>query len=231
MEWFANGYLAVNGEAFDMGRTVTCALADFETDGRLTARTSTVGFCGNGSLMRLAPVPIFAAGRRGLDAWALGYASSKTTHSHPLCCECCGLYAVLVCWTIGRKEGEGKAELLRVLQGLSARVTDARLVALCDGSFVKKTRDDIRSSGFVLDTLEAALWAFFNTDSFEAGAVLAVNLAHDADTVGAVYGTLAGAYYGFSEIPTRWLDALQGRRMLDGVWADLYAVATCAGSS
>ena len=75
-----------------------------------------------------------------------------------------------------------------------------------------------------MDTLEAALWAFFRTDDFESGAVLAVNLGHDADTVGAVYGTIAGAFYGFDAIPSRWLAALQGQRYLDGVWADVLEV-------
>jgi ADP-ribosyl-[dinitrogen reductase] hydrolase len=224
MEWFSNGYLAVNGVAFDMGRTITCALADYETDGCLVAHTTTAGFCGNGSLMRLAPVPIFVAGR-GLDyddAWRYGYESSKTTHAHPLCCESCGLYSVLI---VGALRGESKPALRRRLAGLASKVTDARLVALCSGDFVGKPRDEICSSGFVLYTLEAALWAFFNTETFFDGAVLAVNLAHDADTVGAVYGTLAGAYYGYSEIPTKWISALQGRHMLDGVWDDLFASA------
>jgi ADP-ribosyl-[dinitrogen reductase] hydrolase len=224
MEWFSNGYLAVNGVAFDMGRTVTCALADFETHGYLVAHTTTAGFCGNGSLMRLAPVPIFVSSGADYErAWRSGYESSKTTHSHPLCCESCGLYSVLI---VGALHGKSKHELLEMLTGLASKVTDARLVALCDGGFIRKTRDQIRSHGFVLDTLEAALWSFFNTDSFESGAILAVNLAHDADTVGAVYGTLAGAFYGYSEIPTRWLSALQGQRLLDGVWTDLFAVAT-----
>ena len=64
------------------------------------------------------------------------------------------------------------------------------------GSYKQKTRDEISSSGYVVDTLEAGLWSFYNTDNFDDGVILAVNLANDADTVGAVYGQLAGAYYG-----------------------------------
>ena len=73
----------------------------------------------------------------------------------------------------------------------------------------------ISSSGYVLDTLEAALWCFFSTPSFEAGAIKVVNLGDDADTVGAVYGGIAGAYYGFDSIPERWLEALQHKSMIE----------------
>ena len=104
----------------------------------------------------------------------------------------------------------------------------ADIGGICRGNFLRKSRDEIRSTGYVLDTLEAALWAFFRTENFEAGAVLAVNLAGDADTVGAVYGTLAGAYYGKSGIPTRWFTALQGRQLFDGVFADGAALAAAA---
>jgi ADP-ribosyl-[dinitrogen reductase] hydrolase len=69
-------------------------------------------------------------------------------------------------------------------------------------------RDDVRSSGYVIDSLEAALWAFYHGSSFEESLVLAVNLGEDTDTVGAICGQLAGAYYGVDAIPTRWLEKL-----------------------
>ena len=83
------------------------------------------------------------------------------------------------------------------------RVID--VIAGCSGGFggnyLRKSRDEISSAGYVVDTLEAALWAFAHADDFATGALLAVNLGNDADTVGAVYGQLAGAYFGFTGIP------------------------------
>jgi ADP-ribosylglycohydrolase len=80
-----------------------------------------------------------------------------------------------------------------------------------------KERHEIRSSGYVIDTLEAALWAFYNSTTFQEGAVLAVNLANDADTVGAVYGQIAGTYYGEQAIPAAWLKQLAWRHEIAGL--------------
>lgn len=83
--------------------------------------------------------------------------------------------------------------------------------------FVQTPVTDIQSSGYVLYTLEAALWAFFSTSTFQEGALKAVNLGDDADTVGAVYGGLSGAWYGIDAIPSEWIEGLQAKGMLDGV--------------
>jgi ADP-ribosylglycohydrolase len=83
--------------------------------------------------------------------------------------------------------------------------------------WVAKDEKEIKSSGYVVDTLEAALWAFLGTETFQAGALRAVNLGDDADTVGAVYGGLAGAYYGIEGTPTEWMDALAAKEMVEEV--------------
>lgn len=90
---------------------------------------------------------------------------------------------------------------------------DVAAVAL--GSCRVKKRDEIRSTGFVIDTLEVALWAIWNSDSFDEALIKAVNLAGDADTVGAVTGQLAGAIYGAAKIPSGWLDVLAYRGTLE----------------
>ena len=76
------------------------------------------------------------------------------------------------------------------------------------GSFKEKQPPAIKGTGYVVNSLEAALWAFYNTDNFKDGCVMAVNLGDDADTTGAVYGQIAGAYYGFSNIPENWVSKL-----------------------
>lgn len=84
-----------------------------------------------------------------------------------------------------------------------------KIYDIAKGSFKHKTREQIKSSGYVVDTLEAALWAFYNTDTFYDGLVLAINLGDDSDTVGAVYGQIAGAYYGEFNIPYYFLRHLK----------------------
>ena len=83
-----------------------------------------------------------------------------------------------------------------------------RVAEILGGSWRKKSRIEIKSSGYVIDTLEAALWAVGQSNSFEEALILAVNLADDADTVGAVTGQLAGAIWGAKDIPARWMKHL-----------------------
>ena len=81
----------------------------------------------------------------------------------------------------------------------------SEIAAIADGSFKRRNPPEIKGSGYVVESLEAALWAFFRSNTFEEGALLAVNLGDDADTTGAVYGQLAGAYYGLSAIRPDWV--------------------------
>ena len=82
---------------------------------------------------------------------------------------------------------------------------------IADGTYKNKEAQDIRASGYVVHTLEAALWAFAHSNDFREGALLAVNLGEDADTTGAVYGQLAGAYYGVEGIPAAWRERIARR--------------------
>jgi hypothetical protein len=110
---------------------------------------------------------------------------------------------------VGALRGEGKQRLLSPGYCPAPGFWERRplcpeIAAIAAGSFARKEPPEIRGTGYVVDCLEAALWAFHEGSSFEQGALLAVNLGDDADTTGAVYGQLAGAYYGVSGIPQRW---------------------------
>jgi ADP-ribosyl-[dinitrogen reductase] hydrolase len=121
---------------------------------------------------------------------------------------------------IGALQGEPKARLLAPryapVAGLWEREPlSPRIDAVAAGSFKRKRPPQLRGTGYVVDALEAALWAFWTTDSFESGALAAVNLGDDADTTGAIFGQLAGAYYGVQGIPERWrLRVALGERIL-----------------
>jgi ADP-ribosyl-[dinitrogen reductase] hydrolase len=98
------------------------------------------------------------------------------------------------------------------------------IAAIAAGEWRDKQRDQIRSSGYIVDTLEAALWCVARTQTFEEALVLAVNLGHDSDTVGAVTGQLAGATYGLSAIPERWLAPLAWRERIEAMASRLLTV-------
>ncbi len=217
VRWYRDGYLSSTGRCFDIGNQTRAALEEFEATGE-PYRESVGGMsAGNGSLMRLAPVAMAfcddpeAAGRFSAD-------SSRTTHPAVECVEACGVYGRLIAAAI---EGASRTELYVLAADLAEQVTNPGLATILRGSYRVKERDEISSSGYVLHSLEAALWALARTDDFLEGALLAVNLGDDADTVGAIYGQLAGALYGRSGIPENWRGRLHDVGMIEDLAAGI----------
>jgi ADP-ribosyl-[dinitrogen reductase] hydrolase len=151
---------------------------------------------GNGSLMRLAPVAIRywndAEKRRGIAA-----RQSATTHGAAEAVDACIAYADLIAEAIA---GEPRNKLLRPRQNASS----GKIRPIIAGSWRRKNRKEISSSGYVAHSLEAALWAIGRTGSFRGAVLSAANLGGDSDTTAAIAGQLAGAIYGYSGIPEEW---------------------------
>ena len=168
---------------------------------------------GNGSIMRLAPVPLFFANDTSA-AIKLAAESSRTTHGAVEAVDACRLLAALI---VGLLTGKGKEEILSADYPGSVEGLDdlcPHILAIAQGCYQGKSQDEIKGSGYVVQSLEAALWAFWNSEDFEYGALLAVNLGDDADTTGAVYGQIAGACYGVGGIPKEWLAKLGKKDLL-----------------
>jgi ADP-ribosyl-[dinitrogen reductase] hydrolase len=204
LSWWRTGRLSSHGRCFDIGNTVRLALERFEATGSAYAPQDDSGNAGNGSLMRLAPVPLFYAAHRA-EAVARAGESSMTTHGSVEARDACRVLAALI---VGALQGLSKKDLLSetffesFLE--SADPLSPRVAEVARGSFARKQPPEIRGTSYVVQTLEAALWAFANSSSFQEGALKAVNLGDDADTTGAVFGQLAGAHYGASGIPVEW---------------------------
>ena len=216
VRWYREGHHSATGRCFDIGVTVSDALHRFERTGDPWSGSTHPQSAGNGSIMRLAPVPLFFAAD---PAEAVRYAadSSRTTHGALEAVDACRYFAALI---VGALQGRSKADLLgpafSPVEGLWEREPLAPAVAeIARGSFHRRNPPEIRGSGYVIHSLEAALWAFAKSRSFEEGALLAVNLGEDADTTGAVYGQLAGAFYGVEAIPEGWRATLHGRETLE----------------
>jgi ADP-ribosyl-[dinitrogen reductase] hydrolase len=224
VRWWREGHLSPTGECFDIGGTVSTALGKFLSYGDPYAGSTDPHSAGNGSLMRLAPVPMFWASDP-LAAIERSAESSRTTHGALTCVDACRYMGGLI---VGALAGASKADLLSdryAPPGAEGVWDEAPLCPEIDsiaaGSFKEKSPPAIRGKGYVVDCLEAALWAFHTTDSFEAGALAAVNLGDDADTTGAVYGQLAGAFNGAGGIPDRWLEKLAMRELIEDYAARL----------
>lgn len=164
---------------------------------------------GNGCIMRLAPVamrffPDFdAVERHAAD-------SSRTTHGAAECIDACRLLGRILCRAL---LGQAREDVLLGDAG-SFRGSE-RIAAIARGSYVDKSGESIRGSGYVVESLEAALWAFARTETLEDAILMAANLGDDADTTAAVCGQVAGAYYGEKGIPPRWLERLALRSTIE----------------
>ena len=218
VRWWDDGHMSCTGRCFDIGATVSKALTRFKRTGEPYPGCADERAAGNGSIMRLAPVVLyFAANPRK----AIGYAaaSSRTTHRAAEPVDACRYMASLIVGLFaGRTKDEVLAPRFEAVPGLWDREPLVRLVAkIRQGSFRTRQPPQVRGSGHVIASLEAALWAFARSSSFEEGALLAVNLGDDADTTGAVYGQIAGACYGLTGIPERWLERLAWRDRIAGL--------------
>jgi ADP-ribosyl-[dinitrogen reductase] hydrolase len=203
VRWYRTGYRSSTGAHFDIGNTTRDALLRFERSGEPWCGSEDDQAAGNGSIVRLAPVPMryLATPVRAIE---LAAGSSRTTHGALVAVDACRYLAALIVGALG---GATKEELLAERYAPAPGVWNAR--PLCSevdevaaGSF--GGRGPFRGSGYARDCLEAALWAFATTDSFRDGCLRAVNLGDDADTTAAVYGQLAGAFYGELGIPPEW---------------------------
>ena len=232
--WFKYGYMSSKaGAAFDVGNATRVALnmwdQELKNDKKAAEERGQRSIdsslnkevrCGNGSLMRTTPVALIYYKECESMVDENTARAGSVTHPHALCVEACQVYVRLICVVLKSQEQLTKIALFEVLKAFEFKVpaikdTFTHYKSLND--FVNVSEAGISSSGFVLHTLEAALWAFFSTDTFKDGAVKVVNLGDDADTVGAVYGGIAGAYYGMEEIPVEWLRGLVAKEVIDSV--------------
>ncbi|NWC93013.1 MULTISPECIES: ADP-ribosylarginine hydrolase Tri1 [unclassified Pseudomonas] len=197
VRWYRNGENSANGVCFDIGNATRAALEGWESQGLAWPGNYDPSTAGNGSIIRLAPTAIFR--RHSLSAtWRESSTQSQVTHNAEEAINSCQLFASQLHQALN---GASKDETLSAM----VRALYPRPLIINAGEYKQKSRDQIRSSGYVIDTLEAALWAVWNTDNFKDAILLAANLADDADSVAAVAGQLAGALYGVSGMPEEWV--------------------------
>jgi len=230
-DWWRNGHLSSNGRCFDIGSTVRAALARFVNSREPYCGLTDPDLAGNGSLMRLAPVPMryvtdpFTAIERSGK-------SSRTTHATLAAVDACRYFGGML---VGALTGVSKEDLLSARYAPMSRYWDNHplhpaIDEVACGSFKRKHPPEIKGTGYVVNSLEAALWAFYRSASFRNGCLLAINLGDDADTTGAIYGQLAGAYYGVEAIPIEWRERLAKRELIESFANRLWHLANRGGS-
>ena len=198
--WVDDGYLSSTGSCFDIGTTCDRALALYSQTGDPFA--GDLDSAANGSIMRLAPIPMYYWSD-GIDA-ILHYSaeSSRTTHATLECLDACRLLGLILYKALS---GQRKEDLLAVT---TDHVSCSTVRAIANATYRNKSEHEISTTGYVIDTLEAAMWCFAMTGSFQSAVLTATNLGGDADTTAAVCGQIAGAFYGVSGIPAHWRQRL-----------------------
>ncbi|CAF1052697.1 unnamed protein product [Rotaria sordida] len=241
--WYKHGYMSSTGLCFDIGSATSQSIREFERRQTIFANENNIPldqldylsdykllnefnvYCsqedvaGNGALMRLAPVPLFFHRNPKIAVQYSGI-SGRITHGDQKAYDSCCYFGALIVATL---RGETKNDLLsnRFYDDHKDWFNDEPLHPdvqhVADGSFKRAGgyEDGIRGKGYIVSALEAALWAFWSDeDSFEKGALAAVNLGDDTDTTAAIYGALAGTYYGYKNLPQKWLDSIYAKNFI-----------------
>ncbi|EPV8383352.1 ADP-ribosylarginine hydrolase Tri1 [Enterobacter cloacae] len=214
LRWYQTGENSSNGRCFDIGNTTRFALEQYLHVGPSWYGNTEKHTAGNAGLVRQAPVSIFR--RKSLRAiYFESQAQSRATHGAVESIDACQFLGLILHHLINGHQKE---------EAFSPHVFPlcARVMIINAGEYKHKARHQIRSSGYVIDTLEAAMWAVWNTDNFRDAILLATNLADDADSVAATAGQLAGALYGYSEIPQDWKDKLVQHERIAALASDLF---------
>lgn len=248
--WYRNGYMSSIGKSFNFGRITTSSIETFENRQRKFSRNfniplneidyvnrkqildnfdvycSTSDAAGNGALKRLAPVPLFffRSPEKAVEYCGI---SGQLTHGDVKARDACRYYGALILAAI---YGYSKENLLHEnfyqnhFSWFGNPPIHEDVLRIIRGSYKKANGfdDGIRGSAYIIDTLEAALWAFWSTTSFRAGALAAVNLGNETSAVAATYGQLAGAFYGFNRIDDEWKEKVFAKNFIASISSCIY---------
>lgn len=236
------GYMTSTGQSFNTGRVKRQTIEKFELRRKQFAQTHNINLHSmdtqsdprlleqfdivtsqdndleNGALMRLASVPLFFF-RDPSSAVKYSGLSARTTHDNVKAYDACRYYAALIVATF---KGYSKDRLLDQMfyqnhrDWFGEKPLDSEILCIAKGSFKKKQgyADGIRGSRSIVSSLKAALWAFWAHETFEEGALAAVNLGDDTSGTAAIFGQLAGAFYGLKNLPNDWLEHLYAREFI-----------------
>ncbi|CAF0935998.1 unnamed protein product [Rotaria sordida] len=241
--WFEHGYMSSTGHCFDIGAATSQSLQEFIHRQTVFAKSYRIPlkkldylsdpsllqnfsvYCsksdvaGNGALMRLAPVPLFFY-KHPQEATEFSGYSGQITHGDNKAYDACRYYGALICATLNDYTKEqllDKDFYKKHKSWFGNKPLCEEIKQIAEGSYKKKGgyQDGIRGKGYIVNALEAALWAFWSdNNSFEQGVLAAINLGDDTDTTAAIYGQLAGAYYGYKKLPKKWVNQVYANKFI-----------------
>lgn len=221
-EWLEKGKYSSLNTVFDVGISTRKAILNYKNGidplfcGGVGEKDN-----GNGSLMRMLPIAYYFSKNDFSDDEEVEMVNnmSSLTHRHEISCLGCKIFVDYVKLLL---EYSDKFKALEFVKKIDySRYYSLDIVSKYDrilnDDVFKLSKDEIKSSGYVIDTLEASLWSFLNSDNYEYAVLKAINLGGDTDTIGAITGALSGIFYGKKQIPRRWLAKLKKREYLENI--------------
>jgi ADP-ribosyl-[dinitrogen reductase] hydrolase len=214
--WLFEGHWTSTGFVFDSGLTTFQALDNIQSGG-LSARRSGCGLeddNGNGALMRMLPAALFFRKKNIADFLLHVHEITAITHAHARAKMGCGIYALMVRGLLehGDTSAAYSFAVKEAIGYYGARPEfkpeKAHFIRILGGNIADLAQDDINSSGYLIDTLEASLWCLLKYRTTKDVLLAAVNLGLDTDTTGMVAGGMAGLSYGLEGVPFSWIDSL-----------------------
>lgn len=215
-KWLFEGYLSSKEWGYGCGPTARLAINNFKKNGKPSPVKDQAT---NGALMRLCPIPLYYSYNLE-EAINKSGESAKSTHDNPICVDACRLYGSMIVKAVQRREKEFILEYDQKLWTDKSLEKSIHIVA--QGSFKEKNLSEIKGTLNILESIEASLWAFNHSSSFAEGALMAVNMGDDADTTAAIFGQLAGAFYGYEAIPIDWRSKLLEKELIEFIANKLY---------
>ena len=214
LEWMKNAKYTPTDTVFDIGRTCLRAIAKFESNQEIAEKCGGTSEMdnGNGSLMRILPLTYycFSKNMNEKEIYEIVKNVSSITHRHEISIMGCFIYVMYGIELLSNKnltQAYEKIKKIKYNTYFSEKTID-RYERILKKNIKKYSLDEIKSTGFIVDTLEATLWFLLNTNSYNQSIIGAINLGNDTDTVGACVGGLAGIYYGLENINKTWQSEL-----------------------
>jgi ADP-ribosyl-[dinitrogen reductase] hydrolase len=236
--WLFDSYWTPTGFVFDAGLTTYLALDKIRNEHKSSSQSGcdSEDDNGNGSLMRMLPVALFFRALPVPDFLNRVHETSSITHAHPRAKIGCGIYCLFIREILGNQDKvagyknavKQAVDYYSVLPEYSGELS--HFMRIFSHAIPGLTENEIRSSGYHVDTLEAALWCVLTYSSTKDILLAAVNLGLDTDTTGMVAGGCAGVLYGLESVPVGWLNALARKNEIDSL-IDHFADAAISNSS
>lgn len=239
IQWREFGKFSIDNNIFDIGASTKKAIAKMVMGYPLEeCGNNTEGSKGNGSLMRMIPVAFYLKNEKDFEKRKkICYFMSSITHATDECKIACHFYVELVIKIVDeiqKNQNSKDIDVEKLINETTEEMKDELMMndraeeeneknekspfdRIINHSLSKLSREEIRSHGYVIDTLEAALWCILKNDNYKDTVLCAVNLGHDTDTVAAVAGGIAGVLYGYEGIPQEWINQLKGKKIIDSL--------------